>query len=254
MSFFNIKEALRIYKERQVLLWSAFLTYLTVLNIVPFVYFSLFVLSHLPFVDKKIPYFKKAIVNIVPAYADKVSVYFDVFLSKLSSMELINSIIFSLSMMSLVLGFFKAIRYILQTRDKLNILKTFGFVLLGIIGVGVVITIAVALRIVIPLFMPKIADAAYVKLLPFLIWFIFLFALFYITKPKDLRFLNVLVASFITTVAVFLLKGALSAYFSVFSYNKVYGAVAIVPSLLLWLFLLWNVILFGVVLAKVLRI
>ncbi|AEA33537.1 YhjD/YihY/BrkB family envelope integrity protein [Hippea maritima] len=254
MPFFDIKEALRIYKERQVLLWSAFLTYLTVLNIVPFVYFSIFVLSHLPFVSKKIPYFKGAIINIVPAYSAKVSLYFDTFLKSIASMELLNSIIFSLSMMSLVLGFFKAIRYILGVEKKINIFKTFGFVLLSIIAVGVIITIAVALRIVIPVFMPKIADAVYVRLLPFFIWFVFLFALFYITKPRELKFLNVIVASFVTTVGVFLLKAALAAYFSIFSYSKIYGAVAIVPSLLLWLFLLWNVILFGVVVAKVIKI
>ena len=254
MSFIRVKESFKIYKEKHVFLWSAFLTYLTVLNIVPFIYTTIFILSKVPFVREKVPYIKSMIVKIVPAYSSQISHYFDVFLKNLSGMELLNSIIFSLSMISLILGFMKAINDILSSSKKFNILKGAFFFLLNLIAVATIISIALALKVVIPYFAPHIADRIYVKILPFIIWFIMLSSLFYISKPEEVGFKNVILSALITTVNVFLLKFGMGVYFSLFSYNKIYGAVAIVPSVLLWLFLLWNVILFGAILEKTLKI
>ncbi|WP_022670690.1 YhjD/YihY/BrkB family envelope integrity protein [Hippea alviniae] len=253
MLSFNFKEALRLYGRKNGPIWSAFLTYLTVLNIVPFFYFSLFILSHLPFVNKKIPYIKSYIIKIIPTYSHQLLGYFDMFLSKLSSMELLNSIIFSLSMLSLVFGFLKTTRYLLEIEEKFRIIRTIAFMLINIVAVGVIITIVIGIKIVIPMLAPKIADTLYAKALPFIAWFVFLSSLFYISKPKEIKAVSVLIASFLTTIGVFLLKLALALYFSIFSYSKIYGVVAIVPSILLWLFLLWNVILFGIVLSKTIK-
>ncbi len=249
----NLKEALKLYNKKDGPIWSAFLTYLTVLNVVPFMYFSIFILSHLPIVNEKIPYIKKYIVKIIPEYSDQILNYFDLFLSKLSSMELLNSIIFSLSMLSLVFGFLKTTRYLLDIKEKFNIIRTLAFLLINIVAVGVITTIIIGLKIVIPMFAPKIADTLYTKAIPFIVWFIFLTFIFYISKPKDTKVVSILIASSITTIEVFLLKAVLSLYFSIFSYSKIYGVVAIVPSILLWLFLLWNVILFGITLLKTIK-
>ncbi len=254
MLFIQAKETFRVYKEKHVFLWSAFLTYLTMLNIVPFLYTVVFILSKVPFVKEKVPYIKSMIVKIIPAYSERILHYFDIFLKNLSSMELLNSIIFSLSMIGLILGFMKAINDILSSSKRFNILKDIFFFLLNLVAVAVIISIALALKIVIPYFAPHIADRAYVKILPFIIWFIMLSSLFYVSKPKEVKFKNVIVSAFITTINVFLLKFGMGIYFSIFSYNKIYGAVAIVPSVLLWLFLLWNVILLGAILEKTLKI
>ncbi len=254
MSFIEVKETFRIYKEKHVFLWSAFLTYLTVLNIVPFLYTAIFILSKIPFVKEKVPYIKSMLVKIIPAYSGQVSHYFDVFLKNLSGMELLNSVIFSLSMISLILGFMKAIRFILSSSRKFNFLKGAFFFILNLVAVAAIISIVVALKILIPYFVPHVANLIYVKILPFIIWFIMLFSLFYVSKPKEVKLKNVVVSAFFTTVNVFLLKLGMGAYFSLFSYNKIYGAVAIVPSVLLWLFLLWNVILFGTILERTLKI
>ncbi len=249
-----IKESFKIYKEKNVFLWSAFLTYLTVLNIVPFFYSAIFILSKVPFVREKIPYIKNVLMKVIPAYSDKISHYIDIFLKNLSGMAFLNSVIFSLSMIGLIFGFMKAISTILSLNKKVNPLKALVFFLLNLVAVGVIVSIVVALKIVVPYFLPRIAHLSYVKILPFTIWFIMLFSLFYTSKPRDVRFLSSLLAAFITTINVFLLKLGMSLYFSLFSYNKIYGAVAIVPSVLLWLFLLWNVILFGAILEKTIKL
>ncbi len=253
MPFFQIKETVRLYKEKHVFLWSAFLTYLTVLNAVPFFYTAIFILSKVPFVKEKIPYIKSVLIKVVPAYAGRISHYIDIFLRNLSGMEFLNSVIFSLSMISLIFGFMKAINFILSSSKKFNIIIETFFFFLNLVAVGAAISVVIALEIIIPYFVPHIADYAYVEMVPFIIWFIMLFSLFYTSKPKEIKVVNALVAALITTINVFLLKAGMTVYFSFFSYNKIYGAVAIVPSVLLWLFLLWNVILFGAILEKTLK-
>ncbi len=253
MPFIRIKETYKIYKEKNVFLWSAFLAYLTVLNVIPFFYTTIFILSKIPFVKEKIPYVKSVLIKIIPAYSSQIAHYIDIFLKNLSGMELLNSVIFSLSIISLILGFMRAIENILSARRKLNIITGLFFFLINLVGVGLIVSIIIALKIVIPYFIPEFADRLYIKLIPFLIWFVMLASLYYIPKPKEIGFFNVILAAFITTINIFLLRIGMSLYFSLFSYNKIYGAVAIVPSVFLWLFLFWNVVLLGAILQKTLK-
>ncbi|WP_035586802.1 YhjD/YihY/BrkB family envelope integrity protein [Hippea jasoniae] len=245
-----IKRIAKLYSQRNVFLWSALLTYLTVLNIVPFFYFVLFLLSHMPFVNRKIPYIKHTVVKIIPAYSNEILQYLNIFLSKISEMELLNAAIFSVSMLGLVLGFFKASKAILNIKEKTNPFKSLLFFVVNVILGGVAVSVAIALKIIIPLFLPHLGSLIYLKILPFIVWFLFLSFLFLPIKPKSTPLKKLFFVAFIITVAIFVLKLALTEYFSIFSYSKIYGMIAIVPSLLLWLFLLWNIILSGVMLLE----
>ncbi len=236
------------YKKENVILWSSFLTYLTVLNIVPFLYFIIFISSHIPFVKSKIPVIKSTIIDIVPAYSYEILGYFNLFLENISRLELINTVILSFSIISLMGAFFSFANQVYK--KKRNIFRLMFSLIFAFILVGFVVSVMIAAKIVLPLFLPQFANALYTKLLPLFVWFIAILAIFYILKDKGISFKYVLLSSALTTVSIFILKFLLGIYFELFTYSKVYGVVAIVPAILLWLFLFWNIILLGIVLPK----
>ncbi len=238
------------YKHNEVILWSALLTYLTVLNSAPFFYFLVFIASHIPFVKSKIPYIKSTIVDVVPAYSHELLRYIDLFLVNISRLELINTVIFSLSMLSLVGAFFGFARRVYLNK-KLNLFKMFFLLISMLILTSVVISVLIAAKIVLPLFLPQVANMLYVKLFPLFVWFVVILSVFYLLKDRKTPFKYTLYASVITTLFIFLLKIALSVYFGMFTYSKIYGAVAIIPTILMWLFLFWNIVLSGVMLPRV---
>ncbi len=247
-----IKTFISLYGEFNVILWSSFLTYLTMLNAVPFVYFLIFISSHIPFVKSKIPIIKKTIIDIVPAYSHELLHYFDLFLNNISQLELINTVIFSFSIISLIGAFFGFAHNIYPSKKK-NIIKIIFSLFAMLILTSFVISVMIAAKIVIPLFLPNIANMVYVKLFPLFVWFAVILSVFYLLKDKKIPFIYTLIASFITTLFVFILKIFLGMYFSMFTYSKIYGAVAIIPTILLWLFLLWNILLLGVMLPRVIK-
>ncbi len=246
----TVKGFLKEYKENEVILWSAFLTYLTVLNAAPFFYFLVFIASRIPFVKSRIPAIKSTIVDVVPAYSHELLRYIDLFLSNISKLELINALIFSVSMFSLIGAFFGFARRV-YPHKKLNILKMFVLLISMLVLTSIVISVLIAAKIVLPLFLPHIANMLYVKLFPLFVWFVVILSVFYLLKDRNTHFKYTLYASVVTTLLIFLLKLSLSVYFSLFTYSKIYGAVAIIPTILLWLFLFWNIILSGVMLPKV---
>ncbi len=246
-----LKAFISSYKQFNVVLWSSFLTYLTMLNAVPFFYFMIFIASHIPFVKSKIPVMKKTIINIVPAYSHELLNYFDLFLKNISQLELINTIIFSVSILSLVGAFFGFAHSVYN--KKKNILKVVFSLFVVLILTSFVISVMVAAKIVIPLLLPKIANMVYIKLFPLFVWFVVIFSVFYLVKSRDIPIRYTLISSVVTTLFVFILKIGLNIYFGMFTYSKIYGAVAIIPTILLWLFLLWNILLSGVMLPKILK-
>jgi len=245
-----LKDTFLIYKEKNIILRAAFLTYLTVLNITPFFYFILFITSKIPFIHSQIPKMKKIVMDIIPGYSNEILSYFDVFMKNISNLAMLNSIIFSLSIISLVLAFFTSVEAILSKNKKSNPFTVLIFMLLFILLASLTISIVITVNILIPIFIPNIVNRIYVQILPFLIWFIVLSILFYLSKTKEIKIKSTLISSFSTTILIFGLKIILGLYFHFFSYNKIYGAVSIIPSLLLWLFFFWNILLLGVAFEK----
>ncbi len=246
-----LKQFAASYKEFNVILWSSFLTYLTMLNAVPFLYFLIFIASHIPFVKSKIPVMKRTIVEIVPAYSHELLNYFNLFLNNISKLELINTVIFSLSILSLISAFFGFAHKVYS--KKQNIAKIVFSLLIMLILSSFVISVMIAAKIVIPLLLPHIANLVFIKLFPLFVWFVVILSIFYIFKDKKIPLKYTVISSVITTLLIFILKIGLGIYFGMFTYSKIYGAVAIIPTILFWLFLLWNILLSGVMLPKVFK-
>ncbi len=232
------------------MLWSSFLTYMTVLAAVPFFYFLISIASRLPFVKSKVPVIKSTIISIVPAYSDLLLKYFDLFLSNIARLQFVNLAVFSLSVLSL-LGAFLAFANEVYPERKKGIVSLVIFICFALILTVLAISVMVISKIVLPYLLPDIAGALYVRFFPVLVWFIVILLIFSLVKDRKTPFGYVAFSSLFTTMLIFILRFLLGIYFDLFRYSKIYGALAIVPTILLWLFLFWNVVLSGVILSKI---
>jgi membrane protein len=75
-------------------------------------------------------------------------------------------------------------------------------------------------------------------------------SLFFILVPNRRVYIkDALIGAFLSTVLFELAKAGFIAYVSNANYKVIYGALATIPLFLLWLYIVWNVILFGASLA-----
>ncbi len=246
------KELVSSYTDKRILLWSAFLAYLSVLNMAPFMYFLILTATHIPFVHLKLNDMSKFLSEIMPKYSGAFDRYIHMFLSNTKNMELINTLILLAAAFSLAKAFLSCVDDIWGVEKRKNIVKEGIRVLISMFIFSLAISLTLVFSIVLPIFLPNIAYKLYQTFLPFLLWFTITTILFRISIRKSIKTKYLIVSSFTTTAMVFILKGMLAIYFKFFIYNKIYGSLSIVPTLLLWLFLFWNVILLGIAVAKLL--
>ncbi len=245
-----LKEFIKLYSQKEIMLWSAFLTYLTVLNIVPLIYAFIFILSHIPFIQFKVNSVQDALSNIIPSYSDNIISYINLFLSKIGNLEKINLAILMVSSVSLILAFIKSVRKVCDIKSRTNILKIVIFVIVMMVFMVISTTLIFIVNVIFKFFLTASAYNLFTAAIPFIVWFSIIFSLFYIMLNVKIKIL--LISSFITAILVFALKEILAIYFQFFIYNKIYGSISIIPALLFWLFLFWNVILIGFMLTKLL--
>ena len=94
---------------------------------------------------------------------------------------------------------------------------------------------------------------AFAEIIPFFIS-VFFFMLLYIAVPnRPIRIRDAFIGGFVTTILFLLLKYFFAMFFtSGTTYHTLYGALAVLPVFLVWMYSLWVVILFGAVITAAL--
>jgi membrane protein len=81
--------------------------------------------------------------------------------------------------------------------------------------------------------------------LPFLIVWSALLTGYIVIPNRSVRFRHAVIGSFIAAALFELAKRGFAAYVTRTSYQQVYGAIAIVPIFIFWIYLSWAIVLFG---------
>jgi membrane protein len=81
--------------------------------------------------------------------------------------------------------------------------------------------------------------------LPFLIVWSALLTGYIVIPNRSVRFRHALIGSFIAAALFELAKRGFAAYVTRTSYQQVYGAIAVVPIFMFWIYLSWAIVLFG---------
>ena len=237
---------------------AGYLTYSTMLAIVPLIMVVFSIFSAFPVFNEVTGALKEFIfTNFAPSASDMVGQYIDEFVNnskKMSAVGIISLIVVALMLINSIDRTLNSIWQDTGTRPIFTSFAIYWLILtLGPLLVGV----SIAANTYVKAMFESAASFSFgLKLLsfvPFLsTWFIF--TLIYMVVPnKKVSIKHSAAGALIAAVFFTLGKQAFAWYIVTFpSYQLIYGAMATLPIMLLWIQLSWTVVLLGAQLAAVL--
>ena len=237
---------------------AGYLTYSTMLAIVPLIMVVFSIFSAFPVFNEVTGALKEFIfTNFAPSASDMVGQYIDEFVNnskKMSAVGIISLIVVALMLINSIDRTLNSIWHDTETRPIFTSFAIYWLILtLGPLLVGV----SIAASTYVKAMFESAANFSFgLKLLsfvPFLsTWFIF--TMIYMVVPnKKVSIKHSAAGALIAAVFFTLGKQAFVWYIVTFpSYQLIYGAMATLPIMLLWIQLSWTVVLLGAQLAAVL--
>lgn len=228
------------------------LTYITILGFVPFVMFLVMLAPELPFLNLKEKIFVTISNNLMPTSALAVNDLIDDMLARRTGFNVFSFIILLISSYSL----FRVIR---NTFDRILKIKVevkpdlFSQLVkfLGTIILGVLIMVILFSSTSLPL-VSRLLKLPYLQWMvwgfPFLTQFVGLFFLYMLMPSIPIRRASLIRGAFWTTVIWVLVKSGFDFYIvRLTNFQAMYGVLAALPILLLWIYVNWIIILGGIV-------
>lgn len=237
---------------------AGYLTYSTMLAIVPLIMVVFSIFSAFPVFNEVTGALKEFIfTNFAPSASDMVGQYIDEFVNnskKMSAVGIISLIVVALMLINSIDRTLNSIWHDTETRPIFTSFAIYWLILtLGPLLVGV----SIAASTYVKAMFESAANFSFrlklLSLVPFLsTWFIF--TMIYMVVPnKKVSIKHSAAGALIAAVFFTLGKQAFAWYIVTFpSYQLIYGAMATLPIMLLWIQLSWTVVLLGAQLAAVL--
>ncbi len=231
------------------------LTYLTILGFVPFIVLIVMLAPELPFLNLKEKIFVTISNNLMPTSALAVNDLIEDMLARRAGFNIFSFVILILSSYSLFSVIRKTFDRILNIplENKLDMLTQL-IRFLGTIILGVLIMVVLFSSTSLPL-VTRLLRLPYLKwmgwVMPFLMQFFGLFFLYMLLPSNKIRRSALIRGAFWTTVVWVLVKSGFDFYIvKLTNFQAMYGVLAALPILLLWIYVNWIIILGGIVLVS----
>ena len=237
---------------------AGYLTYSTMLAIVPLIMVIFSIFSAFPVFNEVTGALKAFIfTNFAPSASDMVGQYIDEFVNnskKMSAVGIISLIVVALMLINSIDRTLNSIWHDTETRPIFTSFAIYWLILtLGPLLVGASIAASAYVKTMFETASNFSFGLKLLSFVPFLsTWFIF--TLIYMVVPnKKVSIKHSAAGALIAAVFFTLGKQAFAWYIVTFpSYQLIYGAMATLPIMLLWIQLSWTVVLLGAQLAAVL--
>ena len=237
---------------------AGYLTYSTMLAIVPLIMVVFSIFSAFPVFNEVTGALKEFIfTNFAPSASDMVGQYIDEFVNnskKMSAVGIISLIVVALMLINSIDRTLNSIWHDTGTRPIFTSFAIYWLILtLGPLLVGASIAASTYVKTMFESASNFSFSLKLLSFVPFLsTWFIF--TLIYMVVPnKKVSTKHSAAGALIAAVFFTLGKQAFAWYIVTFpSYQLIYGAMATLPIMLLWIQLSWTVVLLGAQLAAVL--
>ncbi|MEC7358740.1 MAG: virulence factor BrkB family protein [Pseudomonadota bacterium] len=240
-------------REDNITISAGHLAYVTLLSLVPFIMVTFTIMSAFPAfasVRSKLEHF--VFSNFVPTASDVVHKYMTDFVGNASQMSAIGILSLLLVALMLISNVDKTLNRIWRTQSDRPIVYTFAIywmvITLGpmLIGSSVVVSsYLTGLAAFTEEYTPGLGTFL-LSLVPSGAAML-AFTILYMVVPNRRVFArHALVGAIVATIAFEITKSGFALYVTNFpSYELIYGALAVVPILFLWVYLSWIIVLFG---------
>ena len=240
-------------KRDRITVSAGNLAYVTLLSLVPFIMVFFTILSAFPAFKNITTQLEDFIFkNFVPAAGDTVQQYIGDFVSNASEMGVVGILSLLVVALLLISNIDKTLNAIWRSPSERPSVYTFAIywsvITLGPLLMGASVVVSSYL-----VGLANFADEYTFGLGTFLLKFVpsissfFAFLILYTVVPnKSVRPKYALVGAVVATTLFELSKVAFAAYVTGFpSYQLIYGALAVIPILFVWVYLSWIIVLFG---------
>jgi len=240
-------------REDNITISAGHLAYVTLLSLVPFIMVTFTIMSAFPAfasVRSKLEHF--VFSNFVPTASDVVHKYMTDFVGNASQMSAIGILSLLVVALMLISNVDKTLNRIWRTQSDRPIVYTFAIywmvITLGpmLIGSSVVVSsYLTGLAAFTEEYTPGLGTFL-LSLVPSGAAML-AFTILYMVVPNRRVFArHALVGAIVATIAFEITKSGFALYVTNFpSYELIYGALAVVPILFLWVYLSWIIVLFG---------
>lgn len=242
-------------KQEQLQVVAGYLSYVSLMSFVPLMVVALSVATAFPiFSDLHHTVEQLVFDNFVPAAGDMVQKYLASFVSNASKMSAVALSFLFVAALLLVSSIDKTFNDIWQVTKKRRAITSFSMywmiLTLGPLLVGASIAITSYLMSLVSM---GIDDSFGItsklfRLLPLLASTAAFVLLYMLVPNKPVPFKYALSGAFIAAMLFELAKKIFAEYLAAFpSYQAIYGALAVIPILFLWVYLSWLIVLGGAV-------
>ena len=241
------------FHEDRILYYSGYLSYVTLLSMVPLlaVIFSFF--SIFPFFEKLKEEVEEFVFsNFMPALGDAVQEQILSFVENATRMTPFGLLVLLIIAVLLLSSIDHTLNQIWHVRKNRGLIVSYSIYLVVLICSPVLLGTSLAATSYL-VSLRSIEEGAALSVinlllasLPFLGSFLFFLLLYIIVPHTKVHFWSAVSGAIIATLLFEISKSAFALYFINFPvYQVIYGALAVIPLLFIWVFISWVVVLVG---------
>lgn len=243
----KLKSIWNFVADKELSFYAASLSFYTIFAIIPLlmIFFSIFV--NLPNFQSQIEQIRTLILsNILPTHTEVISSYLDTFMQNSSALGMMG---LGYTLIASIM-FFRNYEYIAAKMFNSTPRKFFDSLVMYwtmITLFPVVLAFSIYFSGEVQKTLKGTADLSILfDLIPYLLTWIMFFLLFKLSANKPLKILALLVSSVLTTAVWLITKWGFVYYvFYNETYKSVYGPISIFLFMMLWIYISWFVLLYG---------
>ncbi|MDV7104138.1 virulence factor BrkB family protein [Vibrio sp. TH_r3] len=228
---------------------AGYMAYITLLSLVPLTTVILSALAQFPaFTDVGVTVQQFVIHNFVPAAGDAIKEALEAFVANTAQMTTVGAAFLFVTAILLISSIDNNLNYIWRVKQKRRLiysLSIYWMVLtLGPLLVGA--SIAVSSHVASLKFLSNDTVNFLYGVLPLVFSYLAFFGLYLLVPNIQVRVPHALFGALISTILFEVSKNTFAYYISAFpTYHVIYGALAAVPILFVWIYLCWLIVLIG---------
>ena len=241
------------FKEDRIIFYSGYLSYVTLLSMVPLLAVTFSAFSLFPvFQEWRGELEAFVFKNFVPTMGEAIQGHFLRFIENATKMTPVGLVILILLALLLIYSIDHTLNHIWRVRKNRRLIVSFSIywvvLTLGPVLIGTSL-LTTSYLLSLTGFEENTLLAVrklFLELLPYLASFSSFLLLYLVVPNTSVHFWSALSGAMIATILFELSKSAFALYFTHFPiYQAIYGALAVIPLLFIWVYVSWVVVLVG---------